>query len=107
MQSSKEQFRSLIKSKTAKDVLGENFVLREIGSQEPILKAFEMLQKYNISSMPVFFEQTHKYCGSISLQDVAIVIYGKKKKNNISPLQKKKLKKNFFFIYNFFFLNIK
>ena len=104
MQSSKEQFRSLIKSKTAKDVLGENFVLREIGSQEPILKAFEMLQKYNISSMPVFFEQTHKYCGSISLQDVAIVIYGKK---IIFLHLKKTLKKNFFFIYIFFFLNIK
>jgi CBS domain-containing protein len=75
MQSFKQQFKSILQNKTAKDVIGDNFVLRDIGSNETICHALELFQKYSVSSLPVYNEKNKNYVGSVGLHDVAVVVY--------------------------------
>jgi CBS domain-containing protein len=68
-------FRKNLATKTAKDVIGNNFKLVDIESKEKVLVAIEKLLKNNVSSLPVYYEETKKYFGCVDIQDIAMVIF--------------------------------
>ena len=70
-----EKLREIIQERKAKDLVGKDFKLIDISSEDNVLTALRRLLENNISSLPVLDAETKSYKSSVDLQDIMSVVF--------------------------------